>query len=290
MDLVNMFPAMEVLFIQNHQRSSSYSQQSQQRTNILQPNADQSGNRYLSDRFKKLQQLNTLAYVPQGNGLGLLGSIGDFLGPSKFLSLKQLCNLTSISVLIDVFASPGRSTTGRLTVSPTEVLPRSLRSLHIIVDHNSQGGLWGSTPLDKALFQPRAAALGFMEELASFCPTEFPSLRQVEYIWAVTRVSDIRATQVWLSTRSNIRLTGDGVQMLGVRCDGSDLFCCDMHTRMQALSPEMDYTSKSEGIVSPFRARFDSLQLAFGLVDVTFNVVELKKYSEFYGHWRQGRE
>lgn len=290
MDLVNMFPAMEVLFVQNHQRSSSYSQQGQQRTNILQPKADQSGKRYLSDSFQKLQQLNTLAYVPHGNGLGLLGSIGDFLGPSNFLSLKQLCNLTSISVLIDVFASPGRSTTGRLTVSPTEVLPRSLRSLHIIVDHHSQGGVWRRDALDKALFQPRAAALGFMEELASFCPSEFPSLRQVEYIWAVTRVSDISVTQTWLSTRSNIHLSGDGVQMLGVRCDGSAMFCCDMHTRMQALSPEMDYTSKAEGIISPFRARFDSLQLTFGLVGVTFNVVELKKYNEFYRHWQQVRE
>lgn len=299
MDLVDMFPAMEILFIQNHQRTSIRNYRGNHRGNhrgeerpiTSQTKADKPGKQYLSDSFEKLQKLKTLAYVTHDDGFGVPGSTGDRLGPSDFLSLKGLCNLTSISVLINVFASPDASTTGQLTVSPAEVLPRSLRSLHIIVDHNTGRKVMDVTPLNDALFQPRVAALGFMEDLISFCPTEFPSLRQVEYIWAVSRVvPDLPAEQVWVTMRGPPSWLNRRIRTTRRRCDGSLPLCCDMHTRMQALSPEMDYTSKAEGVVSPFRARFDSLELAFGLVGVTFNITELEDYSLLFYHWQQGRE
>lgn len=63
-----------------------------------------------------------------------------------------------------------------------------------------------------------------------------------------------------------------------------------MHASIQALSPDMNYTSKYEGIVSPFKTRFDSLELAFKSVSVTFKAVELKKYSDFFDHWQQSRK
>lgn len=290
MDLVDMFPAMEILFIQNHRRPSTRNHRADKRPITSQTKADKPGKQYLSDSFEKLQKLNTLAYVTHDDGLGLPGSTGDLLGPSDFLSLKELCNLTSITVLINVFASPDTSTTGQLTVSPAEVLPRSLRSLHIIVDHDTGRKVMDLTPLNEALFQPRVAALGFMEDLVSFCPTEFPSLRQVEYIWAVSRVLDLPEPQMWVSMRGPPYLLNRRTRMMRQRCDGSVPLCCDMHTRMQALSPEMDYTSKAEGIVSPFRARFDSLELAFGLIGVTFEVTELEDYSLLFYHWQQRRE
>lgn len=266
MDLINMFPAMEVLFVETRHKTSLYSQQKAKQARIKQTNADQSAKRYLSSNFEKLQKLNKLAYIPHSNDSRLRGGTGDFLGPARLLSLKNLCNLTSLSILISAFTSPNGPNTGRLTVSPMEVLPRSLRSLHIIAGDHTSKAVLGDTPAHRAWFQPRAAALGFMEELAGFLPTEFPSLRQLEYIWAVNRLT------------------------VSHRCDGSYLSCCDMHSSMQALSPDMDYTSKFEGIVSPFKTRFDSLELALNSVGVTFKAVEVRNYSDFFNHWQQGRK
>lgn len=266
MDLISMFPAMEVLFVQTRPKAIPYSQQKTKRDKFPLPNADQPEKRYLSRSFEKLQKLNTLAYVPHSNDFRLRSGTEDFLGPSRLLNLKNLCNLTSLSVLISAFTSPSGSPTDRLTVSPLEVLPRSIMSLHIIAGDHTSKAVLGNTPAYSARFQPRVAALGFMEELAGFLPTEFPSLRQVEYIWAVNRLA------------------------VSHRCDGRYLSCCDMHSSIQALSPDMDYSSKFEGIVSPFKTRFDSLELALNSVGVTFKAVEVRNYSDFFDHWQQGRK
>lgn len=266
MDLIDMFPAMEVLFVQTRPKLSFYSQQKAYKARNTQTNADQSKKRYLSPSFEKLQKLNTLAYVPHSNDSRLRGGTEDFLGPSRLLDLKNLRNLTSLSVLISAFTSTNGSPTGRLTVSPMEVLPRSIMSLHIIAGDHTSKAVLDNTPVYSAWFQPRVAALEFMEELAEFRPTEFPRLQEVEYIWAVNRLA------------------------LAHRCDGSSLSCCDMHASIEALSPDIDYTSEYEGIVSPFKTRFDSLELAFNSVSVTFKAVELKKYSDFFDHWQQSRK
>ena len=110
--------------------------------------------------------------------------MSPFLGPSSFPSLKTCCGLELISALIDIFASPDGETTSHLTVAPMEVLPRSLRSPHLIVHHhslhNSLHNLAGHTPLSEAWFQPRAAALAFLEDLASIFPVALPGLGEVE--------------------------------------------------------------------------------------------------------------
>lgn len=261
-----MFPAMEVLFVQTRPRPTLYSHEKAQRARITQTNADQSEKRYLSRSFERLHKLNTLAYVPHSNNFRLRSGTEDFLGPSRLLNLNNLCNLTSLSVLISAFTSPSGSPTGRLTFSPMQVLPRSIMSLHIIAGDHTSKLVLGNTPAYSAWFQPRVAALGFMEELAEFRPTEFPRLQQVEYIWAVNRLA------------------------VTYRCDSASLLCCDMHASIQALSPDTDYTSKYQGIVSPFKKWFDSLELAFNSVSVTFKAVELKKYSDFFDHWQQSRK
>lgn len=138
---------------------------------------DQSKKRYLSRSFEKLQKLNTLAYVPHGNNSRLRGGAEDFLGPSRLLDLKNIRNLTSLSVLISAFTSPSGFPTGRPTVSPMEVLPRSLRSLHIIAGEHFSKTVLDDIPAYVTWFQPRTAALEFVEELAEFRPTEFPSLQ-----------------------------------------------------------------------------------------------------------------
>lgn len=263
MDLIDMFPGMEVLFVQTRPKLSFYSQQKAYQARNTQTNADQSKKRDLSRSFEKLQKLNTLAYVPHGNDARLRGGTEDFLGPSRLLDLKNLRNLTSLSVLISAFTSPSGFPTGRPTISPMEVLPRSLRSLHIIAGNHYPKTVLGDTPAYVTWFQPRVAALGFMEELAEFRPTEFPLLQQVEYIWAVNRLA--------VAHRPS-------------------LSCCDMHASIQALSPDIDYTSKYEGIISPLKERFNSLELAFNSVSVTFKVVELKEYSDFFDHWQQSRK
>ncbi|KAK7711040.1 hypothetical protein SLS63_012786 [Diaporthe eres] len=289
MDLTNIASDLEVLFIQYSLGTVLGSGQRAEAASATQKKAGQLEKRYLSDSLEKLQSLNTLAFIPHNNGFGLTNYITDFLGPSNFLDLKNLRNLTSISVPINVFASPDGSITDRLTVSPTKVLPRSLETLHIIVDANGGKDFLFSPPLNEAWFQPRVAALGFMEELASICPIVFPSLRQVEYIWAVTRLTEIQRRQEFVeylwSTPEELRDLED-IRL----CDGSVPLCCPMHTTIQALSPDIDYTSKAEGIVSPFRGRFDSLELAFKNVGVTFEVTELKEYGDFFLHWQQGRK
>lgn len=266
MDLIKVFPAMEVLFVQTRPDIIPCSQQRSKRARIPLPNADQSEKRYLSRSFEKLQRLNTLAYVPFSNDFRLRGGTEDLLSPPRPLNLKNLCNLTSLSVLISAFTSPSGSPTGRLTVSPMEVLPRSIMSLHIIAGDHTSRTVLGSTPAYSAWFQPRVAALGFMEELAEFRPTEFPRLQHVEYIWAVNRLA------------------------VAHRCDGSSVSYCEMHASIRALSPDIDYTSEYEGIVSPVKERFDSLYIAFNSVSVTFKAVELKKYSDFFDHWQQSRK
>lgn len=293
MDLVNMCPVLEVLFITQRRLGSSRDRlERAEAASNMQREAGQLEKRYLSHSFEKLQDLNALVFIPHGIDIELPDFTGGFLGPSNFLSLKKLSNLTSISVLINVFASPDGSTTGPLTVSPIEALPRSLRSFHIVVSDRSANDFWSRTPLNEVRFQPRVAALEFMEELASICPTEFPSLQRVEYIWAVTRLTDIQRSQIrhgfqWVGSLS----LGDRDTLANRQpCDGSVPLCCPMHRTIQALSPDMDYTSKAEGIVSPFRDRFDSVELAFKNVGVTFEVIELKKYSDFFFHWQQGRK
>ncbi|KAG6354037.1 hypothetical protein INS49_005008 [Diaporthe citri] len=204
MDFVNMCPVLEVLFFQRRLGASRDSQERAEAASNIQMDADQFEKRYLSDSFEKLKSLNTLVFIPHDHhdDVGDPDFTRDFLGPYNFLTLKKLCNLTSISVLINVFASPDGSTTGHLTVSPTEVLPRSLMSFHILVDDQSGNGFWSRIPLNEAPFQPRVAALGFMEELTSICPTEFPGLRQVDYIWAVTRLTGIQRRQLSLGKSS----------------------------------------------------------------------------------------
>lgn len=292
MDLTNMASVLEVLFIQYGLETVLGSGQRAEAASAAQKKAGQFEKRYLSDCLEKLQCLNKLAFIPHSNNFAFSYLTRDFLGPSNFLSLKNLCNLTSISVLINVFASPDGSATGHLTVSPTEVLPRSLRILHLVVDEKSNKSFLPRSPLNEAWFQPRVAALGFMEELAGICSTEFPSLRQVEYIWAVTRFTEIQRRQdllhlgLFLSSTPEEQRVVENIRL----CDGSVPLCCPMHTTIQALSPDMDYTSKAEGIVSPFRGRFDSLELAFKNVGVTFEVTELKEYGDFFLHWQQGRK
>lgn len=292
MDLTNIASVLEILFIQCGLKTVFGSKQRAEAASATQKKAGQLEKRYLSDSLEKLQSLNTLAFIPHNNGFGLTNYITDFLGPSDFLDLKNLRNLTSISVPINVFASPDGSITDRLTVSPTKVLPRSLKTLHIIVDANGGKDFLSSPPLNEAWFQPRVAALGFMEELASICPIVFPSLRQVEYIWAVTRLTEIQQRQELLEYGLYLGFTPVEQRVVeNMRlCDGSEPLCCPMHTTIQALSPDMDYTSKAEGIVSPFRGRFDSLEIAFKNVGVTFDVTELKEYGDFFLHWQQGRK
>lgn len=291
MDLVDLFPVLEVLFVHNCLEKGSDSRQRAVAACTMQMKADQFEKRYLLDSLEKLQDLNTLAFIPHSDGYECPDYTRDFLGPSNFLSLKNLCNLTSISTLITVFASPDVSTTGHLTASPVEVLPRSLRFLNIIVHNNSVKEYRNRNKLDQ-IWQPRVAALGFMEQLASICSTEFPSLRQVEYIWAVTRITDIQHRQLFAELEELDWSNPEHRDYLeGIRlCDGSVPLCCGMHGRIQALSPDTDYTSKAEGIVSPFKDRFDSLELAFKNVGVTFEVIELKEYSDFFFHWQQGRK
>lgn len=293
MDLVNMYPVLQVLFItQNLLAANRDSQERAKAASNMQREADQFNKRYLSYSFEKLPNLNTLVFIPNGNDVVLLDVTRNSLGPSNCLSLKKLCNLTSISVLIDVFSSPDGSTTGPLTVSPMKALPRSLRSFHIVVDDNCGKDFLSRIPFNEVRFQPRVAALGFMEELASICSTEFPSLQQVEYIWAVTRLTDIQRSQIrhGFQTVGSLSLGDRDTLENRQPCDGSVPLCCPMHRTIQALSPDMDYTSKAEGIVSPFRDRFDSVELAFKNVGVTFEVIELKKYSDFFFHWQQGRK
>lgn len=299
-DVINLFPALEALFVQGQIRSRTSVQSPLQlsiygdfhaylqRDSMTKQKANQSETRYLSDSLKKLQRLKTLAYVPHRPDWESPHETQVFLGPSNYLSLKKLCNLTSLSVLINVFASPDGSSTGRLTVSPVEVLPDSLRSLRLVVDHQTARDFRAGTRLHEDWFQPRVAALGFMEQLTSICPTEFPRLRQAEYIWAVNRRTKTPSERgrrlclpfgnIWFPEEENIMVQ---------KCDGSNsLLCCDMHVRIRALSPDVDYTSQAEGIISPFRDRFDSLKLAFNNVDVTFEVIELEQYEDFFVHWR----
>lgn len=294
MDLVNSFPVLVTLFIQKRRDvgvGEGFAHRAET-ANMVQRKAGQVEKRCLSDSFEKLQSLNTLAFIPHSNEVGFTDFTRDFLGPSKFLSLRNLSNLTSISVLINVFASPDGSTTGHLTVSPMEVLPRSLRSLDIIVDVNSAQEFRSFGSLDEAWFQPRIAALGFMEELASICSNEFPSLRQVEYIWAVTPLTDMQRIHELHGIYEGDFVSPEVQDALDNMqpCDGTELLCCTMHTAIQALSPDTDYTSQAEGIISPFRDRFDSLKLAFMNVGVNFEDTMLKKYSDFFFHWQQGRE
>lgn len=289
MNILHIFPAMEILFIQNQIQRSIYSYRAARMKSIRQMVADQSKKRYLLDSFEKMQKLKALALVPL-SGKFEPDVTREFLGPSNFLQLTTLPELTSISALITLFASPDGETTGLLTVSPTKVLPPRLESLHIIVDHQSLFSLVGPTPLNEACFQPRDAALQFLNELASICSIAFPALRQVEYIWAVDRTDEDQEEPILLEQRAP-RYPGDPESARWRRsCDGSVPLCCDMHTRIQALSPDEDYTSRAESIVSPFKQRFDDLEALFKEVNVAFKVTELKSYSDYFHHWRGTQE
>lgn len=241
---------------------------------------------YLPDSFEIAEKLKVLAFVPIGDEDWPENVMRGFLGPYGFLNLTRVRQLESLSALITLFASPDGETTGLLTVSPVQALPYSLKTLHLIVDHES---LMGETPLNEAWFQPREAALQFLEELAGICTRAFPSLRKVEYIWAVDRTPvDAKRAGInlpgrrALEDRRSIRQTKD--------CDGSVPLCCNMHTTIQALSPDEDYTSRAEGIVSPFKERFDNLDAAFKNVNVAFQIVELERYSDYFFHWRGEKE
>ncbi|KAK7708756.1 hypothetical protein SLS63_013411 [Diaporthe eres] len=235
MDICNIFPHMQVFFCQNRLTNAIHDHEDTHAISDEQRAAAPSAKRYLSDSFGKLQKLHTLALVPILPGLKIFNWKNHFSGPSGFLTLAGLPALTSLATLISVFATPDGESTGVLTASPMQVLPRSLRSLQIIVDHWSCRSLAFATPLDEIWFQPREAAVKFLSALASICAREFPDLRK-------------------------------------------------------ALSPDEDYTSRAEGIVSPFKDRFDALGAAFNEANVVFRIVELKEYSDFYFHWQGSRE
>lgn len=286
MHILKIFCDIEVFFLQNRQGKSWYSYKMAADSIMLYRKANQSEKYYLPDFLEISPNLKSLALVPIGNNNWTENVMRDFLGPYGFLNLTKLRRLESLSALITLFASPDGETTGLLTVSPVAVLPASLKTLHIIVDHES---LMGKTPLDEAWFQPREAALQFLEELASFCAGAFPSLREVEYIWAVDRTTEHPELGIMnlpdgptLEDPESIGQTWD--------CDGSVPLCCDMHTTIQALSPYEDYTSKAEGIFSPFIQRFNNLHAAFKDVNVAFHTVEMDRYSDYFFYWRGDRK
>lgn len=291
---------MQVFFCQNRPKDAVHDVYDVQAVTLRQLRAAPSAKRYLTESFGKLQNLETLALVPLLAELSPFQWKTRFSGPSGFLSLTGLPALTSLATLISVFASPDGETTGVLTASPMEILPRSLRSLQIIVDHWTCRSLAGpDTRLDENWFQPREAALKFLGALAGICAREFPALRKVEYVWAVDRslINMVRAVDMpytcehCTSPSQKCLLAHELIDNeVQVQCGGWFPFCCDKHTRIQALSPDQDYTTKAEGIVSPFKDRFDSLGAAFNEANVVFRIVELKEYSDFYAHWQAGRE
>lgn len=297
MDICDIFPDMEVFFCQNRLKHTVHDVVDAQAVTVVQLRAPPPARRFLTHSLGQLQSLHTLALVPILTGFSPMFWKTLFSGPSGFLSLTGLPALTSLATIISVFASPDGERTGVLTASPMEVLPRSLRSLQIIVDHwTCRGLLTQRAPLNENWFQPREAALKFLSVLASICAREFPALRKVEYIWAVdrdivNRVSMAEQMHQGFDPRTRSQMARRSLAINGEReCDGCDPLCCDKHARIQALSPDEDYTSRDQGIVSPFKDRFDSLGAAFNEANVVFRIVELKEYSDFYAHWQGGRE
>lgn len=290
MDILNTFPAMETLFFQSHIERDTISRGLARLSFANQMVTIPSKKPCLSDTFEKMKSLKALVLVPLNGKFQSPDMMRDFLGPFRFLRLTALPELTSVSALINLFAAPDGETTGVLTVSPTKVLPRSLTSLHITVDLHSISSWVDPTPLNEVWFQPREAALEFLDELASICALAFPGLRQVEYIWAVDRAHNDKCESTLLTLHAIRHPMRPEPERLTTPCDGSVPLCCYMHTRIQAMSPDEDYTSRAEGIVSPFKQRFEDLEAAFKQVSVAFKVTELKRYSDYYLHWRRGRE
>lgn len=218
---------------------------------------------HLLDSFEKLQKLKALVFLPASR----YHRWGFSLGPSGVLSLKTCRGLESISAFIDSFAFLEPRPAGEsLTLAPMEALPGSLRSLHIVVDTRNLLSMEASIRIRTAWYQPRVAALGFLEDLANICPVAFPGLREVEYVWAATGIPKI-------------------IERLDCKSRGPR--CCDMHERIRILSPHTDHTSEAEGTISPFQERFDNLTTSFKDVNVAFRVTELDKYSDYFFHWRR---
>lgn len=282
MHILKIFCDLQCFFFQNRLVKSLYGNQIAADSVMLHGKVNQSERYYLPDFLEISPYLKTLALVPIGDKDWAENVTRGFLGPHGFLNLTKLRRLVSLSALINLFASPDGETTGLLTVSPVAVLPASLKQLDIIVDYES---LMGETPLNEAWFQPREAALQFLETLASVCSTAFPNLRRVEYIYAVDRSSEDveRGGMNPPDAHSpedpgSIRQTWD--------CDGSVPLCCDMHTSIQALSPDEDYTSKAQGIFSPFITRFNNLHIALEDNNVSFQIYEMERYSDYFFFWK----
>ncbi|KAG8166685.1 hypothetical protein KVR01_002374 [Diaporthe batatas] len=296
MDACKIFPNIEVFFCQHCIGSGTYKMLDSHRFITEQHAADPSEKRYLTKSFTQLKKLQSLALVPiMGEPIGP-DWCKIFIGPDGFLNLTRLPALTSVAAVITLFAYPQGQGNGHLTPSPMEILPRSLQSLQIIVDPWTGRVLHPyRTPLNTHWFQPREAALRFLNTLASTCAKEFPDLRHVEYIWAVDRNADAKLHADFPGAPSEDTLCRLADGSFGVlwaprRCPGMRPLCCEMHTRIQALSPDEDYYSRAAKFVSPFKDRFDALGAAFEEANVVFRIVELVEYDEFYDHWKAGRD